>query len=168
MLDTVRDIAYQALRSSRGNVLPPVRWAKDLVLFMNEMAGKPLATRDEIALRRERERVRQEKLAEALAKRAAEEAKAAGPAKEVAPVVIYRDDKSTRDLKRIESVLKGRDIAWKEIDVEHDEAGKSWVVTRSGTHDLPVVFIAGEPVGGYDALVQLDVAGELTKRVFGS
>ena len=165
MLDSVRDFAYQALRSSRGNILPPVRWAKDLVLFMNEMAGKPLATRDEIAGRRERERVRLEKLAAARAQQAQKDA---APVKESAPVVVYKDDKSNRDLKRIASVLKGRDITWQEIDVENDQAGKSWVVTRSGTHDLPVVFIAGEPVGGYDALVQLDVAGDLVKRVFGT
>ena len=154
MLDNVRDFAYQALRSTKGNVILPVRWAKDLVLFMNEMAGKPLATRTELQERRDREQRRVEQLAAARAK--AEEARrqaGAAPARETAPVVVYKDDKSTRDLKRIAGVLTGREISWKEIDVENDEAGKSWVMTRSGVQDLPVVFIAGEPVGGFDALV---------------
>jgi hypothetical protein len=30
------------------------------------------------------------------------------------------------------------------------------------------VVIAGTPVGGFDELVQLDVQGELKKRVFGA
>ena len=45
MLDGFRSAAYKALRSHFGNQIPPVRWAKDLALYLNEMAGKPLAPR---------------------------------------------------------------------------------------------------------------------------
>jgi hypothetical protein len=33
--------------------------------------------------------------------------------------------------------------------------------------ELPVVFVAGTPVGGYNELTEWDVAGKLAKAVFG-
>jgi glutaredoxin len=173
MLTEIRSLTFRALTSRQGNWVPPVRWTKDVLLFLNDMAGKPLATREEILEREEREQTRRQRLAEARAareqERAANGAAAAGgsPAREAAPVVVYVDEKSTRDLKRIRGVLEGREIPFQTMDVEHDEASRSWVQTTAKTHDLPVVFVAGEPVGGYDALVQLDVTGELVRRVFG-
>jgi glutaredoxin len=165
LLDGIRAKAFTALRSSVGNGLPPVRWTKDILLFVNEMAGKPLAPEEELAARREREdkeRAAREKRYEEL------RAQAAGTARgEAAPVMIYVDEKSGRELKRIRTVLKGRDIPWKELDVEHDIASRSWVKTTSGRDELPVVFVADKAIGAYDELVQLDVKGELVKMVFG-
>jgi glutaredoxin len=172
-LDGLRSRAFGTLRSSFGNLIPPIRWTKDILLFVNEMAGKPLAPAEELADRREKDRVRRQQVSEARARRLEElrarrEEKAPPKAKrEAAPVTIYTDDNSRRELERIRGVLKGRDIPFKELDVEHDEASKSWVRTRAGAHDLPVVFIADEPVGAYNELVQLDVTGELSRRVYG-
>lgn len=166
MLIELRDKAYRALRSRWGDALWPVRWTKDLILFVNEMAGKPLASAEEIDARRERERIRRERLATIRAERARTASAAGGPAREVAPVVVYVDERSGRDVGRIKGVLDGRNIPFRELDLEHDEASRSWVLTRAKGRALPIVFIAGEPVGGYDELVQLDVSGELERRVF--
>jgi glutaredoxin len=175
MLDGLRGKAFGALRSTFGNKVPPVRWTKDLLLFVNEMAGKPLASADELVERRERERERRQKVAEAHEKRMADlRAQGSSPANgaakakgEAAPVTIYVDEKSGRELKRIRTVLKGRDIPFKELDVEHDEASRSWVCTTAGRHEMPIVFVGDKPVGAYDELVQLDVSGELSKMVYG-
>ncbi len=175
MLDGLRGKAFGALRSTFGNAVPPVRWTKDVLLFMNEMAGKPLAPTEELVERRERERERRQKVSEAHERRVADlraqgsspAGKSAKPNKEdAAPVVIYIDDRSGRELKRIRTVLKGRDIPFKELDVEHDEASRSWVRATSGRHEMPIVFVGDKPIGAYDELVQLDVAGELVKLVY--
>ena len=154
MLDGLRGRAFGALRSTFGNAVPPVRWTKDLILFMNEMAGKPLAPAEELVERRERERERRQKVSEAHERRMADlraqgsspsaktGGKTAKPDKdEAAPVIIYTDEKSGRELGRIRTVLKGRDIPFKELDVEHDEASRSWVRTTSGRHEMPIVFV---------------------------
>jgi glutaredoxin len=173
MLDEFRAKAYSALRSRTGNQFLPVRVTRGLLTFVNDMMGRPLAPPDEIAERRTYETTRRQKLDEVTTAKAAEVAKAkAGAAaaqrREAAPVVVYVDDKSMRDMKRIKSVFQGREIPFTELSVEHDESTRSWVQTTAKIQEMPVVFVAGQPVGGYDALVQLDANGELTKLVFGS
>ena len=121
---------------------------------------------EELTERRARETRRQAQLAEA--RRKADQARSAGasPAREVAPVVVYVDGRSARETARIATVLGGRNIPWQERDVEHDESSRSWVLARSRAEKLPVVFVAGEPLGAYDRLVQLDVNGDLERMVF--
>jgi glutaredoxin len=187
MLDRLRGKAFGALRSSFGNRVAPIRWTKDVLLFVNEMAGKPLAPVEELEERREREQARRERVREARDRRHAELREQAGPktaiavehagasarsganprGAELAPVTVYIDDNSRRELERIRGVLEGRAIRFKELDVEHDEASKSWVRTTSGRHELPIVFVGDKAVGAYDELVQLDVSGELVRLVQG-
>lgn len=169
-LDVLRDLGWKALTSDVGQGVKPVRWVRGAARFVNELIGSPLAAREELVAARERDADYATRLADAEAQLAAERAKEAAekmPRREAAPVDVYKDDKSTRDLMRIATVLKGRDIPFKELDIEHDEASRSWATTKAHTHEFPLVFIAGEPVGGYDALVQLDASGQLVKRVFG-
>lgn len=97
-------------------------------------------------------------------------AKAAPPAPaptEVAPVMLYMDWNSRPDLKRITDVLRSAGIEWKELDVTEDESTRAWVKAESGLDDLPVLFIAGEMIGGVQEVVQADAIGELKKKVFG-
>ena len=49
-----------------------------------------------------------------------------------------------------------------------DSAERSWVVTAAKSEEFPIVVIAGTPVGGFHELTQLDVQGELKRRVFAS
>jgi len=94
---------------------------------------------------------------------------AATPAAPVqAPVVIYFDGKDHRTKTKIEELLRGRDIVFTVLDVGNDEAERSWVVTAAKSEEFPIVVIAGTPVGGFHELTQLDVQGELKRRVFAS
>lgn len=180
MWETIRAKAYEALRSTSGNRMPPIRWTRGVLTFVNDMLGRPLAPEDEIRERREYERRRRQRLAEAMARRkaAATNGTAAGSnglngangkvaALEAAPVVVYVDGRSHRELQRIETVFKGREIPFTKLDVEGDDATRSWVRTTSKRDDFPVVFIAGQPIGAYDELVQLDATSQLTKLVWG-
>lgn len=182
MLDQIRAKGYEALRSARGNALPPMRWTRGVLSFLNDMLGRPLAPADEIRERREYEERRRALIAEAVAKKQAEPAPAAAAngqngknghngkvaaPKEAAPVVVYLDDRSQRELKRIEGVLKGRDIPFTKLNIENDEATKSWVQTASRKREMPVVFIAGKPIGASADLMRLDAAGGLEKLVYG-
>ena len=83
-----------------------------------------------------------------------------------APVVIYFDGKDHRTKTKIEELLRGRDIVFTVLDVGNDEAERSWVVTAAKSEEFPIVVIAGTPVGGFHELTQLDVQGELKRRVF--
>ena len=83
-----------------------------------------------------------------------------------APVVVYFDGKDHRTKKKIEELLRGRDIVFNVLDVANDEAERSWVVTAAKSEEFPIVVIAGTPVGGLQELTQLDVQGELKRLVF--
>ncbi len=94
---------------------------------------------------------------------------AAAPAAPVqAPVVVYFDGKDHRTKTKIEELLRGRDIVFTVLDVGNDEAERSWVITAAKSEEFPIVVIAGTPVGGFHELTQLDVQGELKRRVFAS
>ncbi len=170
-VDGIRAKAYQALRSRTGNRLLPVRVARSVTSFVNDMVGRPLAPEDELAERRAYEARRQKCLAEARVERETRQAAAVAQASErvrdAAPVIVYIDAQSSRDAKRIADVFRGRDIPFTELSVIEDGATRSWVETTAKTRELPVVFVGGKPVGGYDALVQLDVKGELERLVWG-
>jgi glutaredoxin-related protein len=169
-IDQLRAKAYEALRSRWGNQLPPVRITRGVLSFVNDMVGRPLAPELELQERRTYEQRRREGIEQ---QRLAAAAPAAAPApvdprvRDAAPVIIYVDAQSHRDAKRIAEVFRGRDIPFTELSVVEDVATRSWVETTARTRELPVVFVAGKPVGGYDALVQLDVKGELERMVWG-
>jgi len=95
-------------------------------------------------------------------------AAAASPARPAqAPVFVYFDGRDHRTKAKIEELLNGQKIAFKVLDVTDDEAEKSWVTTAAHTSELPIVVIAGTPVGGIGELTQLNLSGELQRRVFG-
>jgi hypothetical protein len=92
-------------------------------------------------------------------------ATAARPAQ--APVFVYFDGRDHRTKVKIEELLTGQNIAFKVLDVTDDEAERSWVTTTAHMNELPIVVIAGVPVGGLGELTQLNLSGELHKLVFG-
>ncbi len=63
--------------------------------------------------------------------------------------------------------MKGRDIRYTVNDVTDDESSRSWALTQARKNEFPLVFVAGEPLGDLDDVMQLDVRGELVKKVFG-
>jgi glutaredoxin-related protein len=157
-----RTLLHGALVSEVGNKLPPLRWTRQALSFVNDLAGRPLCSEEELARREaELEALR----TEVQARRTGGPFQVVRP--EPAPVVLYVSDQDHRTRKRIEDILKGREIPYLVNDVTDDESSRSWALTRAHKTELPLLFIAGEPVGGLDEVMQLDVTGELLKRVFG-
>ncbi len=99
---------------------------------------------------------------------AANVAASAAAGREAAPVMLYLDWNSRHDLKRITEVLISAGIKWQELDVTEDESTRAWVKANGGVEDLPVLFVAGEAIGGYQEVAQADVTGELKRKVFGA
>ncbi len=79
---------------------------------------------------------------------------------------VYFDGRDHRTKAKIEELLSGQKIAFKVLDVTDDEAEKSWVTTTAHMNELPIVVIAGAPIGGLGELTQLNLSGELHRRVF--
>jgi glutaredoxin-related protein len=153
-LDKARASAHATLTSLPGK-------AGELARKANELLGRPLADQTELADRRAFE-----------AQAAAPPAVAAVPARpkserEPAPVVVYHMDKTRRDAAKLVEILEGAGIPHKVMNLEDDAASQMAVRRDSKGHRLPVVFIAGEVVGGRTELTNLATSGGLTKKVFG-
>ena len=65
---------------------------------------------------------------------------------------------------RAKALLKAKGLAYREVDVTNDWSAEQEMIARSGLRTVPQIFISGESVGGYDALVSLDASGELDRR----
>jgi len=154
-------LAYSAISSETGNFIAPVRYARRAAGFVNDLLGRPLASDEELA-RRSSEAERLDELAEK-----ARHGQVAAKPKEAAPVMLYVTDQFVRERKRLEDVLKGRGIAYQVLDVTDDEATRSWALTRAHATEFPLLFVAGEPVGGFEDVLSLDAMGGLKKKVFG-
>ncbi len=59
------------------------------------------------------------------------------------------------------ALLKEKGVQYEEIDVSSDPALRQQMVELSGRNTVPQVFIDERPVGGYDDIYALDVAGKL-------
>jgi glutaredoxin 3 len=67
-----------------------------------------------------------------------------------------------------ERLLKGKGVAFDNIDCTGDQAKRDWLVEVTGRTTVPQIFIDGRSIGGYDDLRALDKAGELDKLLAGS
>ncbi len=158
-----RVLLHGVLASEKGDRLPPLRWTRHALSFVNDLAGRPLCSEEELA-RRESEKAA---LVSEVAQAASGKPAAAPARREAAPVILYVTDQDLRTKKKLEEILKGRDIPYTVNDVTDDESSRSWALTQSKKLEFPLLFVAGEPVGGLDEVMQLDVTGGLVKKVFG-
>jgi glutaredoxin 3 len=63
---------------------------------------------------------------------------------------------------RAKSLLKGKGVAFEEIDVSGDAALREKMIELSGgRRTVPEIFINGRIIGGYDELRALEAAGRL-------
>ena len=146
LTDKLRVFVHRQLEET-GNEGPVLKRVREVANTVNDLLGKPIHGAES----------RGETVAPA---------PAAPAAPLQAPVVLYFDGKDHRTKKKIEELLRARDIAFTTLDVANDEAERSWVVTAAKSEEFPIVVIAGTPVGGFHELTQLDVQGELKRRVF--
>jgi glutaredoxin len=160
LLDGSRVLVGEALASPRGDGWRALRVARELLATANDLAGRPFVTAAELAERR----------AEAVPGAGARAPSSSGPAPAAtpAPVMLYFDGKDHRTKKKMEEVLRGRDIPFQVLDVTDDESTRAWALKAANQAEFPLLFIAGAPVGGLHELTQLDVNGELARRVFGA
>ena len=127
----------------------------------NEALGRPLADESELADRRAFEA----KTAPAPA--AAPAPKPAAPNGEPAPVIVYYMEKQKRDVSKLTDVLDANGIKYTVTNIQEDPAAQYAVKRDSKGLRLPVVFIAGDCIGGRVELVNAASSGELKKKVFG-
>jgi glutaredoxin len=157
LTDKLRVLAHQKLEGvGSTNKHPMVRHVRNLASIVNELVGQPLCSAKELARRRQR---RDPVVAAPAVGRAAVVAQA--------PVLVYFDGKDHRTKAKVEQLLRDREIVFQVLDVTDDEAERSWVSTAAKQTEFPIVVIAGTPVGGLAELTQLDLEGELKRRVFG-
>ena len=149
LTEKLRGIVHRGLQET-GNEGPVLKRVREVANTVNDLLGKPIHGEDSSG-------------AETVV---AAPAPAAAPLQ--APVVVYFDGKDHRTKTKIEELLRGRDIVFTVLDVANDEAERSWVVTAAKSEEFPIVVVAGTPVGGFEALTQLDVQGELKRLVFSS
>lgn len=146
---------YDKLVAPRREARPAARHLRNLASIANELLGRPLRPTEEAPA------VVEPPPAQAAPKPPRVRGKT--PVARRAPVLVYFDGKDHRTLARVEELLKARGHAYQVLDVSADEAELSWVTTTARSTTLPLVFIAGAPVGGLQALVQADVSGELAR-----
>jgi hypothetical protein len=91
--------------------------------------------------------------------------------REPAPVIMYFEkDRNQRLIERVRELLTAKQIPFQALDVSGDAATIAFVMREAQCEDddLPIVFVAGTAVGGYNELVDWDVSGKLKAAVFGS
>ncbi len=165
MLDAVRTSLHRVLVSPALEGFLPVRVPKDLARRLNVALGEPICSKSELSRRREAA-ARLEALKHGTPGGTATTATDADVA---APVVVYVEgDRNARLLGRIKELLDAKRIAFSVLDVGGDANTKSFVMREAGVKEdeLPVVFVASTPIGGYNELVDWDVSGRLAKAVY--
>lgn len=150
--DRLRAMVFTILESPRGDHVRAIRLAREVLGTANDLVGRPFCSQEEL----DRRRTRQAGADEATPVR-----------REPAPVMLYFDGKDHRTKKKMEDILRSREVSYQVLDVTDDEATRSWATTAAHSEEFPLLFIAGEPVGGLHELTHLDVNGGLKKRVFG-
>jgi len=148
--DKLRTTVHDVLASERGDRYRPVKLLREALGTANDLVGRPFCTQSELDERR------------------ATIHRTGSTKREPAPVMLYFDGKDHRTKKKMEELLTSKEIPFKLLDVTDDEATRSWATTAAKQIEFPLLFIAGEPVGGLHELTQLDVNGQLARRVFGA
>jgi glutaredoxin-like YruB-family protein len=64
-----------------------------------------------------------------------------------------------RNAKRL---LDERGLSYEEIDIEQNSMSRESLFELTGGRSVPQIVIDEKPIGGYDELLNLDRAGELT------
>ena len=167
MLDRLKSTLHRAITTKRGDSLLPIRVGKDIARRVNFTFGEVLGSTETL----EKRRLARERLTDLRANHRPGDTKATTAPKErvQAPVTIYHEGvRNARILARIEEVLAAKSIKVIKLDVENDEATMTFVMHTANckSDDLPIVFVGDKCLGGYDALVQADVSGELEKKLY--
>lgn len=83
------------------------------------------------------------------------------------PVTVYVADWCPY-CQRAKGLLKQKNVAFNEINVEDDEKFREEMFARSKRRTVPQIFIGDKHVGGCDDLFALDCSGELDPLIQGA
>jgi glutaredoxin 3 len=83
------------------------------------------------------------------------------------PVTVYVADWCPY-CQRAKALLKQKNVAFNEINVEDDEKFREEMIARSNRRTVPQIFIGDKHVGGCDDLFALDQGGELDPLIQGA
>ena len=62
---------------------------------------------------------------------------------------------------RAKALLTKKGVAFEEVDVETDDALRTWLVETTGQRTVPQIFVGDRPLGGFTDVEALDRKGEL-------
>jgi len=167
MLDFVRTKLHRAITTPTGDSFLPIRLPKDIARRVNTVLGEPICSQAEL----DRRRAGLVKLEE-LKRNGGKPVDGSKPAPQVqAPVMVYFEkDRNARLLGRIQELLDAKSVKYTLLDVAGDATTRDFVKREAKVKDddLPVVFIASVPIGGYNELVDFDNSGKLAKALIGA
>ena len=79
-------------------------------------------------------------------------------------VVVYTTDPCSF-CERVKQLLKARNVAYTEVNLARDPAGRAELVQRTGMMSFPQVVIRGQVLGGFQETLQADRTGRLRDLV---
>jgi glutaredoxin 3 len=62
---------------------------------------------------------------------------------------------------RAKALLDRKGIPYEEIDAEHDDALRTWLVQATGQRTVPQIFVGDRSLGGFSDIDALDRQGKL-------
>ena len=62
---------------------------------------------------------------------------------------------------RAKQLLGRKGVAYEEIDAEHDDALRAWLVEKTGQMTVPQIFAGERSLGGFSDIDALDRQGKL-------
>lgn len=80
------------------------------------------------------------------------------------PITIYTT-KYCPHCVLAKSLLKNKNISFKEIDITNDDATRDKIEKQTGWMTVPMIFIGDEFLGGADDLFALETNGGLEKKL---
>jgi glutaredoxin 3 len=81
------------------------------------------------------------------------------------PDVLVYTTQSCVFCERTKALLKTRGVAFREVDLARDPAGRAELQARTGMLSFPQVLIDGELIGGFQETLRADQSGELQRRL---
>ena len=106
--DKLRTTVHDVLASERADRYRPVKLLREVLGTANDLVGRPFCTQSELDERR-----------------SSGDGTVTSGRREPAPVMLYFDGKDHRTKKKIEELLRGKEIPFRILDVTDDEATRS-------------------------------------------
>lgn len=82
----------------------------------------------------------------------------------MSPVTIYSSEYCTY-CRRAKRLCEDKGIDYEEILIDRDDRKRTELAERHGWKTVPLIFINGDFIGGYDQLADLNASGELDRML---